>query len=59
MRAQRLPDGRIRIPTVVHTPDGGLAHATLDIDIDDPRYASYDDWLHQESVDAARRAGVV
>lgn len=46
--AQRLPDGRIRIPVVQDLPDGGLAHGSADIGPDDSRYDRYDLWLRQQ-----------
>lgn len=52
MRAERLADGRIRIPTSEETAGGDLAHGFDDIGPDDPRYAAYDRWLKQE--DSAR-----
>jgi hypothetical protein len=48
MRAERLPDGRIQIPTSEETADGDLIHGTQVVDATDPRYKSYDAWLRQE-----------
>jgi len=53
MRAERLPDGRIRIP-VLQTVKGDEIHGTADIGPDDPRFADYDAWLSQQERDTRR-----
>jgi hypothetical protein len=55
MRARRIRGGRIEIPTVIDTPDGGIAHGSDQIGPDDPRYAAYDAWLRQQEADGRIR----
>lgn len=48
MRAVRLADDLIRIPSMQASGTGDLVHATEEITPDDPRFARYDAWLRQQ-----------
>lgn len=45
MKAERLPDGRIRVPARAEAEDGTIGDGMDVIDHDDPRYQAWSDYL--------------
>ena len=51
MQAERLPDGRIRIPVRVEWQGGAIGEGVEVVGPDDPRFSAWDDYLRGSGLD--------
>jgi hypothetical protein len=54
MDAERLPDGRIRVPARAEGPDGLIGDGMVVIDESSPLYRTWSDYL--DAVEASKRS---
>jgi hypothetical protein len=54
--AERLPDGRLRVPMRAESPDGTIGDGMVIIDRDHPAYQEWSDYLDDLSRSAINRS---